>query len=134
MDVRRVLWGFGHGFGLLICRFWKRYGVPLPAFAAWAITLSFVVLLFVLFRAPDLATANNIYLGLLGEGGAGAMWALKTSWRILVGGALAVIIHRASSSACGSSRIGGPRPRSWSSLCVLKVGEGAPQSFIYFQF
>jgi D-alanyl-lipoteichoic acid acyltransferase DltB (MBOAT superfamily) len=26
-----VLWGLGHGIGLLVCRFWQRYGPPLPA-------------------------------------------------------------------------------------------------------
>jgi len=131
-----VLWGFGHGFGLLICRFWQRYGVPLPAFAAWAITLSFVVLLFVLFRAPDLAAADNIYLGLLGEGGAGAMWALTTSWPILVGGALALI-------KTPSFELGMRLQPNWRTaaalvviavFCVLEIGKGAPQSFIYFQF
>jgi D-alanyl-lipoteichoic acid acyltransferase DltB (MBOAT superfamily) len=56
-----VLWGFGHGLGLLVCRFWQVYGPPLPPFAAWAITISFVVLLFVLFRSPDLLTASNMF-------------------------------------------------------------------------
>jgi len=110
--------------------------VPLPAFAAWALTLSFVVLLFVLFRAPDLATANNIYLGLLGEGGTGAMWALKTSWPILIGGAPALI-------KTPSFELGMRLQPNWRTaaafvviavFCVLEVGKGAPQSFIYFQF
>ena len=56
-----VLWGFGHGLGLLVCRFWQVYGPPLPPFARWAITISFVVLLFVLFRSPDLLTASNMF-------------------------------------------------------------------------
>lgn len=44
-----VLWGLGHGVGLLVCRFWQVYGPPLPAIAAWSITITFVVLLFSCF-------------------------------------------------------------------------------------
>ena len=45
-----ILWGFGNGVGLLVCRLWQNYGPPLPTLAAWAITMTFVILLRVLFR------------------------------------------------------------------------------------
>ena len=131
-----IIWGFGHGIGLIICRFWQRYGMPLPTFAAWTLTISYVVLLFVLFRAPDLATANRIFLGLLGEGGAGTLWTLGTAWPILLAGTLALIKIPSFELAM---RL---RP-NWQTatalvviavFCVLEVGHGQPQSFIYFQF
>ncbi|MFZ0710479.1 MAG: MBOAT family O-acyltransferase, partial [Terrimicrobiaceae bacterium] len=34
-----VLWGLGHGMGLLICRLWQHYGIPLPPLMGWAITM-----------------------------------------------------------------------------------------------
>ena len=131
-----ILWGFGHGIGLIICRFWQRYGMPLPTFAAWTLTISYVVLLFVLFRAPDLATANRIFLGLLGEGGAGTLWTFATAWPILLAGTLALIKIPSFELAMAV------RP-TWQTatalvaiavFCVLEVGHGQPQSFIYFQF
>ena len=131
-----VIWGFGHGIGLLVCRFWEHYGIPLPTFAAWLLTLSYVVLLFVLFRAPDLTTASHIFQGLLGEGGAGTFWTFAMAWPILLGGTLALIKIPTYELAM---RL---RP-NWQTatavvviavFCVLEVGKGQPQSFIYFQF
>ena len=69
-----VLWGLGHGVGLLICRAWQLYGFKLPSFAAWAITLLYVVLLFVLFRAADLETASRMFESFIGHGGWGELW------------------------------------------------------------
>jgi alginate O-acetyltransferase complex protein AlgI len=131
-----VLWGFGHGIGLLVCRVWQRYGIALPTFAAWAITLTYVVLLFVLFRAPDFPTATHVFQGLLGRAGAGAPWELETSWPILVAAALSLIKVPSFELAM---RL---RP-TWqtaaalavvSVFCILEVGKGQPLSFIYFQF
>lgn len=131
-----VLWGFGHGIGLLICRFWQAYGPPLPALAAWAITLTFVVLLFVLFRAADLDAAGNMFAGLLGQGGLGALWPAATLVPILIAGAIALFkiptyewamrVQPSWPVAAGFVAL--------AVFCVLQVGEGAPVSFIYFQF
>ena len=131
-----VLWGFGHGLGLLVCRMWQRYGPPMRTLAAWAVTISYVILLFVLFRAPDLATAESMFAGLIGRGGLGSIWPAATAVPILIAGALALIKVPSYELAM---RL---RP-SWpaavlfvalSVFCVLEVGEGQPTSFIYFQF
>ncbi len=131
-----ILWGFGHGIGLLVCRFWQHYGPPLPALAAWAITLTFVVLLFVLFRAADLAAAGNMFAGLMGQGGLGALWPVATLVPILIAGAIALFkvptyewamrIQPSLPVAIGFVAI--------AVFAVLEVGQGAPVSFIYFQF
>jgi D-alanyl-lipoteichoic acid acyltransferase DltB (MBOAT superfamily) len=131
-----VLWGLGHGIGLLICRFWQRYGAPLPGLAAWAITTAFVVLLFVLFRAPDLATAGNMFAGLAGTSGLGTLWPAATLLPILIAGTIALIniptfewamrIQPTWPAAVGFILL--------SVFAILAVGEGAPTSFIYFQF
>ena len=131
-----VLWGLGHGFGLLICRLWQHYGAPLPAVAAWAITTTFVVLLFVLFRAPDLATAGHMFAGLAGKNGLGTLWPVATLLPILIAGTVALIkvptfewamrVQPSWPAAVGFVLL--------SVICVLAVGAGAPLSFIYFQF
>ena len=131
-----VLWGLGHGLGLLVCRLWQHYGSPLPAIAAWAITTTFVVLLFVLFRAPDLGTAGHMFAGLAGEGGLGTLWPLATLLPVLIAGTIALIkvptfewamrIQPSWPAAIGFVVL--------AVICVLEVGEGAPLSFIYFQF
>jgi D-alanyl-lipoteichoic acid acyltransferase DltB (MBOAT superfamily) len=131
-----VLWGLGHGVGLLICRFWQRYGAPLPALAAWGITTAFVVLLFVLFRAPDLVTAGHMFAGLAGNGGAGTLWPAATLIPILVAGSIALIKIPTFEWAM---RILPTWPAAvgfvlLSAFAILAVGEGAPTSFIYFQF
>ena len=131
-----VLWGLGHGIGLLICRLWQHYGTPLPTLAAWAITTAFVVLLFVLFRAPDLATAGHMFAGLAGNGGLGTLWPAATLLPILIAGSVALIkiptfewamrIQPTWPAAVGFVLL--------SAIAVIAVGEGAPTSFIYFQF
>ena len=47
-----ILWGLGHGIGLVICRFWDDAGLPMPALLGWLLTFVFAVVLFGLFRAP----------------------------------------------------------------------------------
>ncbi len=130
-----VLWGFAHGIGLLICRLWQNYGVPLPALVSWAITFVFVVLLFVLFRAADISAAERMLAGLAGAGGLGT-WSWAAAVPIAIAGALAMIKVPSAELAMWI------RP-TWpveigfvaiAVLCVLEVGEGQPLSFIYFQF
>lgn len=131
-----VLWGLGHGVGLLVCRFWQSYGPPLPLIVAWAITVGFVILLFILFRSPDLATAANVFAGLIGRGGIGAVWPASTGLPIVIAGAIALF-------KIPSYELAMRLQPSWPAaigfvalaiFCVLAVGEGAPVSFIYFQF
>jgi D-alanyl-lipoteichoic acid acyltransferase DltB (MBOAT superfamily) len=131
-----VLWGLGHGIGLLICRFWQSVGFKIPDLVAWAITLLYVVLLFVLFRSADFASAARMFAGLLGQGGLGELWPMATLVPIAVASALALIKLPSYELAM---RL---RP-SWplaillvavAVICVLEVGEGQPVSFIYFQF
>jgi alginate O-acetyltransferase complex protein AlgI len=131
-----VIWGFGHGIGLIVCRFWQRHGPPIPTFAAWLITILYVVLLFVLFRAPDLATAMHVFAGLAGQAGLGTLWAFATFWPILLAGTLALI-------KVPSFELAMRVTPNWATaaallvisiFCVIEVGKGQPQSFIYFQF
>jgi alginate O-acetyltransferase complex protein AlgI len=52
-----VVYGAMHGAALVVNQYWKKTKRKLPAPVAWALTFSFVNLAFIVFRAPDLATA-----------------------------------------------------------------------------
>jgi D-alanyl-lipoteichoic acid acyltransferase DltB (MBOAT superfamily) len=59
-----VLWGILHGFALVICSLWRRYGPRLPPLLGWALTVMFVLLTGVIFRAGTLDAAWHIFQGL----------------------------------------------------------------------
>ena len=58
-----VLWGTLHGCALVVCSLWRRYGPRLPALLGWALTVMFVLLTGVIFRAGSLEAAWNILPG-----------------------------------------------------------------------
>jgi alginate O-acetyltransferase complex protein AlgI len=59
-----VLWGTLHGCALVFVSLWRRYGPPLPSLLGWALTVAFVLLTCVIFRAGSLEAAGRIYQGL----------------------------------------------------------------------
>jgi alginate O-acetyltransferase complex protein AlgI len=59
-----VLWGTLHGCALVICSLWRRYGPKLPSLLGWALTVTFVILTSVVFRAGTLDAASHIFQGL----------------------------------------------------------------------
>ena len=131
-----VLWGLGHGMGLLVCRLWQHYGIPLPPLLAWALTMVFVILLFVLFRASDISAAGRMLTGLAGGGGWGDAWSWMTALLIAIAGGLA-LIKVPSAELTMWLRPTWPVAIGFiviAVFCVLEVGEGQPLSFIYFQF
>lgn len=71
-SINFLLWGVLHGLAMVTQRLWEQNGGPkLPALIAWGITMLFVFTAWVLFRAPDLATAWAMYQGQLGLHGFG---------------------------------------------------------------
>ena len=62
-----LLWGSAHGMALCIDRAWVRSNLPsLPNVLSHTLTLLFVCLAWTLFRAPDFASALNMYAGQFG--------------------------------------------------------------------
>jgi D-alanyl-lipoteichoic acid acyltransferase DltB (MBOAT superfamily) len=59
-----VLWGTLHGCALVLCSLWRRYGPRLPSLLGWALTVMFVLLTGVIFRAGTLDAAWHIFEGL----------------------------------------------------------------------
>jgi D-alanyl-lipoteichoic acid acyltransferase DltB (MBOAT superfamily) len=137
-----VAWGLWHGIGLVICRGWKSLGMPLPAPLAWLLTMMFVIIGWVMFRAPDWQTFVSVASSMTGlDGGAGASGqSVRVAVEVLVEGALACVLIPSSHEMLEIMKRLGPRPivvvltALLAAFCVLEVGKGAPAEFIYFRF
>jgi alginate O-acetyltransferase complex protein AlgI len=128
-----VAWGAAHGLVLGAGVLWRRAGLSMPRPAGWALTMMFVMLTWVLFRATSFEAALRVYEGLVGLGGADP----SIKWRtILVAALVAVLgptawtfVHRLP-------------PRRWIAIgfaillvvVLFKIGDDANYEFIYFQF
>ena len=128
-----VAWGAAHGLVLGAGVLWRRAGLSMPRPAGWALTMMFVMLTWVLFRATSFEAALQVYEGLVGLGGADP----SIKWRtILVAALVAVLgptawtfVHRLP-------------PRRWIAIgfaillvvVLFKIGDDANYEFIYFQF
>ena len=128
-----VAWGAAHGLVLGAGVLWRRAGLSMPRPAGWALTMMFVMLTWVLFRATSFEAALRVYEGLVGLGGADP----SIKWRtILVAALVAVLgptawtfVHRLP-----------PRRKIAIGFAILlvvvlfKIGDDANYEFIYFQF
>jgi len=130
-----VVWGLAHGLALIVCRLWEDRGRPLPAPLAWGITMLFVIISWVLFRAPDFATAGAMLSGMAGFNGLLG----ETEWPAVLALAAAVSILGPSTKEFVEDCLK-PLPAYGIAfalaavMVVLEVGAGQPRSFIYFQF
>lgn len=61
-----VLWGIIHGLAIIINRIWQKFNIVMPKYLSWAITFLFISLSWVIFRAPNIHIAKNIYKSALG--------------------------------------------------------------------
>ena len=130
-----VSWGLLHGVGLIVCRNWQQNAPRLPAPVGWALTMLFVIVGWVLFRAASFETAGLILAsmsGVLGVTGALAEWKLM--------GIAALVSVAVPSAHELIARNSWPQPvyavafALIAAFCVFEVGKGAPVQFIYFQF
>ncbi len=132
-----VVWGGLHGIGLAVNGLWHRAGLRLPRVIGWALTLVFVVVAWVPFRAPDWTTAGHMLAGLLGSGGFGPV-AFPDGWMIAVATAIALLGPTSQDVALGRLL----RPAPWLAVpvglaavaLILLSGGRLQNAFIYFQF
>lgn len=76
-----LLWGLAHGLALAGARLWSAHNLPpVPVVLSRVSTLLFVAMAWVIFRAPDLASAGSFYAGQLGLNG----WALGDALRVVL--------------------------------------------------
>lgn len=73
-----LLWGLAHGFALVAAHLWRFYKLPkIPNLLSRVVTLLFVCMAWVVFRATDFDAALNIYQGQFGANG----WAMGDALR-----------------------------------------------------
>ena len=61
-----VIWGVLHGAGLIACMAYQTLGRPLPSAAGWLLTMLFVIVGWVIFRAPNFAAAYDLLTAMAG--------------------------------------------------------------------
>jgi alginate O-acetyltransferase complex protein AlgI len=128
-----VAWGVAHGLGLSVGLLWRKAGLSLPPALGWALTFLFVVLAWVLFRAPSFEVAGQLYAVMAGAAPLGA--ALK--WRLLLPAALFAMVGPTAYDIATNAR-----PSRWLAIALalgfvallLKLGDEQNYEFIYFQF
>ena len=131
-----VVWGGAHGLALAVNGAWDRAGWRLPRLLGWGSTLLFVVLAWVLFRAPDFGTALRVYTGMAGLEGWGRVKLEAPA--VLVLAAVVAVTGPTSQTAA----LEWARPRRWVAGVagvalaglLLLAGGRVPNEFIYFQF
>ena len=132
-----VAWGGLHGAALALEAAWSRTRFPTPPRALTApATFLFVLLAWVLFRAPDFATATRVYAGMLGLEGLGH--AKLEAWPVLAFGTAAALLGPTSQDLA-LARL---PPHPWTAglagaalaALLLLAGGRVPNEFIYFQF
>jgi alginate O-acetyltransferase complex protein AlgI len=128
-----VVWGVAHGLGLGAGVLWRRAGLSMPSPVGWALTLVFVTLCWVLFRAPDFEAALAVYRALFGY----ADWGFGFKWRTI---ALAAAVAMLGPAAW--TFVHKLPPQRWIAVAfavlfvivLFKIGDDANYEFIYFQF
>jgi D-alanyl-lipoteichoic acid acyltransferase DltB (MBOAT superfamily) len=147
-----VIWGALHGAALVCYRAWERTGLVLPRPIAWALTLVFVMIAWVFFRAPSLADATTMLRAMAGasaDAGAAQGWLAglgaaltpdpqsSALWiaAVLLAGLAATAVQRNSNVMAREFRPGWPSGIAVTAglvASVLQLGKVAP--FIYFNF
>jgi len=131
-----VAWGGLHGLALAANGAWVRTGRRMPAWLGGALTLLFVIVAWVLFRAPDFATAARVLSGMAGLQGIGRV---EIPGRTVMLLAIAVALIGPTSQEVALRRL---RPAAWMAVpagaalvaLLLLAGGRAPNEFIYFPF
>ncbi len=128
-----VAWGAAHGLGLAAGVLWRRAGRTLPAVVGWALTLLFVMLTWVLFRATSFEASLAVFKGLFGLAPIGSGF----KWRTI---AIAAVVATLGPSAWAAVNRAPPSRALAIGVAVLfvvvllKIGDDANYEFIYFQF
>jgi alginate O-acetyltransferase complex protein AlgI len=121
--------------GLITCRGWQQIGRPLPALAGWALTMLFVLIGWVVFRAADFHSAASILGSLVGIGGWGGQLektALMAAAALV--SALVPSAHEMKDEVLKPNVVVAAAAALLALACIFEVGNGPPTNFIYFKF
>lgn len=133
-----VAWGGLHGLAIAVNHVWHRAGARLPWLAGWALTMLFVFVCWVLFRAEGFAAASSMLASMFG----GAGWSMVVagtdeSWFIAVAAAVALLgmtSQRIALEALAPRRSAAVLAGAVLAYMIFHVGTVAEMEFIYFQF
>ncbi len=133
-----VAWGGLHGAALAVNHAWTRLGGRMPWAAGWALTMLFVFVVWVFFRAESFAAAAHILTAMSGAEGL-SLAVAKADELWIVAGAALVALFGVTSHRFALDRM---TPIRWGAVAVglafaylaLEAGRGQYQEFIYFQF
>lgn len=131
-----IAWGALHGLAIVGSRVWALTGIRVPTIAGWALTMLFVVVGWVLFRAPNFESAALVLGAMAGQGAPSGVPA--EGWILIVIGA-ACALFGPTNIAWAEQKLA---PRAWVAVLggfalfvvTLRVGQGRGLDFIYFQF
>jgi alginate O-acetyltransferase complex protein AlgI len=146
-----ILWGAWHGVLLAIERLvTKGKAQPYPRLIAWPLTMVFVIVGWVMFRAPTVSSAFAFYQAMLGfnEFGLSAdvAWRLKTFDVVMLVAGIAVVIIAPRISVRDWAReivpsrgvrladVGAIALVGVSVIAVFKLAADSYSPFLYFQF
>jgi alginate O-acetyltransferase complex protein AlgI len=133
-----VVWGGLHGVALAVNHLWSRVGLRLPWLIGWALTMLFVMLSWVLFRAANFSSAWDVLRSMAGlHGLARPVLTNESAAAIMLGCVVAVAGPTSQRFALSLSR-----PAPWIAVpagillswLLLLIGGRLPNVFIYFQF
>jgi alginate O-acetyltransferase complex protein AlgI len=137
-----VIWGFMHGLSLAanhqMARVFKR--ALLPNWLAVVVTFHWVSLLWVLFRATDMATAYRVVAGPFTASWEGAAASLSANAFALLLIAVFLVLHRFDRHAflrMANRRINPAVQYALMFVCwivAIAVSQGSSAKFIYFDF
>ncbi len=155
-----VLWGALHGAALCVHRAWRKFGLRMPRLAGQVLTLLFVSLAWVPFRAVDAAATKAMLARLIAPGTGGSHWVPVTviaALMLVAGGHVAGLwIERSSTErnilqrafnleikdhplsgrqlVFGTNTIGGAFLTTSIVLIIALFGATSASPFIYFRF
>ena len=135
-----VMFGAVHGIALVSTHAWSRFGRPLPLACAWALTVVFVVVSFVLFRAPSLERVGVVLSGMVGLNGVSLAHGAHTiggnRWKwLLVGLGIVLFCPNRQQIVAWPWRSRVAYAATFAVLAgVSWLALGNPTPFVYFQF
>ncbi len=137
-----VLWGGLHGLALAVNHAWSGLALGMPRLLSWALTFTFVMLAFVVFRAESMASAQNIVAPALMLEWATSDWLKMTANPALViwipiafGTALFLPEpHRLLAQTWWRTQLGAVILGLVFAAIAVGLGGQTAQEFIYFQF
>ena len=131
-----IVWGGLHGVAVCCNRMWMGTGWHLPPFVGWVVTMLFVVVGWVLFRAEDFGMASGLIAAMFGGGGEAVPD--RDHWTLVLLGlafALAGPTNVELSRVTWLARRLVALPVAFLMVAtMMRVGQGRGLEFIYFQF